>query len=131
MFTWYDCLDNNKFLITLYNSVPMLGEVQITKLAISDSGNRITIAFKMPFYPESPPKKWKERNYNSAMLELDFFAISMLNINANTNYYIGNIEIKRTENQLIDITISGNINVQFQAESGLIQSVEGYILRSE
>ncbi|NFG61464.1 hypothetical protein FDG75_12990 [Clostridium botulinum] len=109
----------------------MLGEVQITKLAISDSGNRITIAFKMPFYPESPPKKWKERNYNSAMLELDFFAISMLNINANTNYYIGNIEIKRTENQLIDITISGNINVQFQAESGLIQSVEGYILRSE
>ncbi|WP_252231574.1 MULTISPECIES: hypothetical protein [unclassified Clostridium] len=57
---WYDCLDNNKFLRTLYNSVPMLGEVQITKLAISDSGNRITIAFKMPFYPESPPKNGRK-----------------------------------------------------------------------
>lgn len=128
---WYDCLDNNKFLLTLYESVPILVDVQITKLAISDSGNRITIAFKMPFYPDSPPKKWKERNYNSVIVEFDFFSISTLNINTNTNYYIGNIEIKRTESELIDITISGNIDVQFQAEAGLIQSVEGYILRSE
>ncbi len=128
---WYNCIDNNKFLSTLYESVPMLVDVQITKLAISDSGNRITIAFKMPFYADSPPKKWKERNYNSVMVELDFFAISTLKISANTNYYTGNIEIQRAENQLIDITIAGNIDVQFQAEAGLIQSVEGYILRSE
>ena len=128
---WYDCLDNNKFLSNIYGSVPMLVDVQITKLAISDIGNRITIAFKMPFYPDSPPKKWQERNYNSVIVELDFFAISTLKISANTNYYIGNIEIKRTENQLMDITISGNIDVQFQAEAGLIQSVEGYVLRIE
>ncbi len=54
-----------------------------------------------------------------------------MNISASTNYYIGNIEIRKTENQLIGITISGNIDVQFQAEAGLVQSVEGYILRSE
>jgi hypothetical protein len=128
---WYNYLDNNKFLLTLYESVPMLLDVQITKLNISDSGNRITIALKMPCYPDYPPKKWSERNYNSVILELDFFAISALKISANTNYYTGNIEIKRTENQMIAITIAGNIEVQFQAEAGMIQSVEGYIFRSE
>jgi hypothetical protein len=104
----------------------MLEEVQITKLGISDSGNRITIAFKMPHYPDFSPKKWIERNYNSVIVELDFFAISALKINANTNYYTGNIEINKTENQMTDITITGNIEVQFQAEAGMIQSVEGY-----
>ena len=53
---WYNYLDNNKFLLTLYESVPMLLDVQITKLNISDSGNRITIALKMPCYPDYPPK---------------------------------------------------------------------------
>ena len=32
---------------------------------------------------------------------------------------------------MIAITIAGNIEVQFQAEAGMIQSVEGYIFRSE
>ncbi|MCX7920802.1 MAG: immunity 50 family protein [Clostridia bacterium] len=128
---WYNCLDNNKFLLTLYELVPELVDVQITKLAISDSGNRITIAFKMPIYPDFPPKKWKERDYNAVIMELDFFAISGLKISANTNYYTGKIQIKRAENQLVDIVISGNINAQFHAEAGLIQSVEGYILKGE
>ncbi len=44
--------------------ISMLVDVQITKVAISDSGNIITIAFKMPCYTDCPPKKWKERNYN-------------------------------------------------------------------
>lgn len=128
---WYNCLDNNKFLLILYESVPKLADVQISKLAISDSGNRITIAFKMPTYPDFPSKKWKERNYNAVIVELDFFAISGLKISTNTNYYTGNIEIKKADNQLIDIEISGNINVQFSAEAGLIQSVEGYISKIE
>ncbi|MBQ3422939.1 MAG: hypothetical protein IJH34_15080 [Romboutsia sp.] len=123
---WYDYLDNNKFLITLYESVPQLSNVQITKFAISDSGNRVTIAFKMPIYPNLPPKKWKGRNYNSAIVEIDFFAISKLNINANTNYYIGDIEINKIDNKLLAVKISGKIKSEFQAEAGLIQNIEGY-----
>lgn len=123
---WYDYLDNNKFLITLYESVPQLSKVQITKFAISDSGNRVTIAFKMPIFPDFPPKKWSEKNYNSIMIEVDFFAISKLNINANTNYYIGDIEINKIDNKLLDVKISGKIKSEFQAEAGLIQIIEGY-----
>lgn len=125
---WYNCVDNNKFLLSLYESVPMLVDIQITKLSISDSGNRITIVFKMPYYPDFQPKKWKQRGYNSVVVELDFFAISELKISSNANYYIGNIEIKKGKNEMINIVIEGNIEVKFNAEAGIIQSIEGYIL---
>ena len=60
----------------------MLLDVQINKVKYSDSGNRITIALKMPCYPDYPPKKWSERNYNSVILELDFLPYLRLKISA-------------------------------------------------
>lgn len=128
---WYDCLDNNKFLTTLYQSVPKLTNVEIVKVSMSDGGFNITVLFVMPSTPDFLPKKWREKEYNSVMVKLDFFAISKLNICTDSNEYVGNIEIERTEDELIAIKISGNIEAQFQAEGGLIQSVEGFISSSK
>jgi len=125
---WYECLDNNKFLLSLYKTVPTLLDVQITKIVISDSGNRITIVFRMPFYPDFPPEKWKLKRFNSVIVELDFFAISEIKISSNANFYTGNIEIKKCKDDMINVTIAGNVEVNFWAEAGLIQSIEGYIL---
>lgn len=127
---WYDCLDDNKFLLMLYKSVPELTNVEIVKIGMSDGGFNITILFVMPSHPDFLPDKWRKRNYNSAMVKLDFFAISKLNISTDSNEYTGNIEINRTEDDLIDVRISGNIEAQFKAEGGIIQSVEGFTSRN-
>lgn len=123
---WYEFIDKNKFLLKLYNSIPLLLNVDIQQLDLSDYGSRITLKFNMPNYADNPPKKWIDANYNTAMIQLDFFCVRKINFKSSDRKYYGNIEIYKDIDSFIYLDIQGSIELHLIAEACVLQSIEGY-----
>ncbi|OLP66085.1 hypothetical protein BACPU_11720 [Bacillus pumilus] len=124
---WYENLEENFFLKSLYNEVPKLENIRIEGIFIKEEGRKATLYFDMPFYAENPPKKWSNLGYNAIALEVDFFDIHSLEIKTLSDTYRGSIEINKNEQDLIEINITGEVTARIQADVGLIQSINGYI----
>lgn len=123
---WYETLDKNKFLVSLYGQVPELKNVRIAEVNIHDEGRIIAIIFDMPYYAEFPPEKWVELNSNTVSVRVDLSAVHEIKLDSGKLDYRANIEILKDESDLIVVNITGTINSLFKAESGFIQSVTGY-----
>lgn len=122
---WYNFLEQTTFINNIYTRIPELVNVRIEKVEISNEGNRISMSFDMPYFPDKPPIKWCNANYNTANVNIDLFEIHEVNISSNQNAYFGSIDILQHEYGL-ELCIQGTVNVRIIAESGLIQSVVGY-----
>ncbi|MDE5778059.1 MAG: immunity 50 family protein [Lachnospiraceae bacterium] len=125
---WLDFLDKNRFLLSLYNEIPDLKKVEILQFRIDCDRNNVELVFVMPRYGDNPPEKWKEKNCNLVLVEIDFVAIKNLKFKLNCSNYIGDIDIFVDEKGLVNLSIKGDINVSLLAELGFIQKVEGYCL---
>lgn len=123
---WYEFIDRNRFLLNLYNSVPLLLNVDIQQLHILDNGDRVTLKFNMPYYADNPPKKWIDANYNTTVVQLDFFCTKEINFKSINGKYSGNIEICKDHDGFIHLDIQGGVEVHLIAEASLIQSIDGY-----
>lgn len=127
---WYETLERNYFLINLYENVPELKDVRISKINIHDEGRIVAITFDMPRYAESPPKKWKDFEGNTVSVRVDFSAVHELSLASSSIDYKGDIEVFKDTEELIVIKITGRVNALIKAESGFIQSVTSYLNES-
>ena len=83
----------------------------------------------MPKYADNPPKKWILLNNNSIIVELDFHEVEGLSLTYNGKESLsGDIKIELNDNELLDVSISGTVDVSFKAYAGLIQFVKGGII---
>jgi len=127
---WHKHLDNNYFISKLYDEVPEIINTEILKIQINREGEKLTISFMMPRYADHPPKKWSLSN-NSIIVEIDFSELEELSLTYNGKKIIsGDIKIESNGNGLLDVSISGTVDVSFKAYSGYIQMVEGMIVET-
>jgi hypothetical protein len=111
----------------IYTNVPPLKNLRIEKIEISSEGDKITLGFDLPIFPDKPPKKWLERGYTTAFVEIDFFNIQEVNIKSSNNTYRGDIEImKDVDADIYIVYIKGTVEAVIKAGVGIIQSVRGY-----
>jgi len=123
---WSDNLDGNKFLKTLYDSDPELLDVRISKIHISEEGEKVTIAFDLPYFADNVPKKWLNLGYNTVVAEIDFFGIKELSMHSSGKSYQGNIQITKNKIGEVILNIEGSVSVTAKAELGNISSIRGY-----
>ena len=123
---WYEILDRNNFLVSLYEKVPELKDIRIAEIIIHDEGRIVAVEFDMPYYAEHPPKKWVEQGNNTVAVRVDLSAIHEIKLNSNTLDFRANIEIVKDEADLIVVMITGTVNALIKAESAFVQSVTGY-----
>ncbi len=124
---WQQQLDNHTFISQLYNEIPELINVRILNIKIDDEGDKVSIAFVMPKYADNPPQKWELLNYNSILVELNFYDINKLSFTSSHKKMFGDINIEITGKNLLQLTISGALDVKLEAGVGQIQSATGYI----
>ncbi len=122
---WYECLTNNVFLCNLFDEVPELHNVIIEQFDISHYAHCIRMVINAPFFVDNVPLKWKQRNYNSLSFTLDFYSITPFEFSLDQGKR-SDISIFCKQNSSIIVEIKGRINTSFVAESGRIQTVEGY-----
>jgi hypothetical protein len=126
---WYDYLYKTEFLRKLYDIIPSLKkiDVRIDSIIISDEGSRVAITFDMPYYADFPPSKWN--GCNTTVVEVEFSGISKLEINTKSNTFRGEISINKNTEELLEISIRGNVTLNIIADSGFIQRVSAYLLK--
>ncbi|PEA80730.1 Imm50 family immunity protein [Bacillus pseudomycoides] len=124
---WYSNLEGNRFISNLYNEAPSLLDVRIVAVKIEDEGKKISIHFNIPKFADNPPKKWKDSNYNTVFVQLDFFDIQELTLKSSIDKYRGDINIELDKDGKFSINISGSVCMNLKADYGIIQSVSGYI----
>lgn len=124
---WNEHFSDDKFISMIYTNVPPLKNLRIEKIEISREGDRITIGFDLPIFPDKPPIKWLERGYTTAFIEIDFFDVKEVNIRSNQNTYRGDIQIKKdVEADIFIVKIIGSVETVIKAGAGIIQSIKGY-----
>ena len=123
---WYQNLEKNIFITNLYTKIPQLVNVRISQIKITDEGDRISLIFDMPYFADKPPKKWVDLDYNTIIVQLDFFEVKEVIIKSNDKTYRGDIEIEKDEKGAILINVTGSVEVKIKAAVGMIQLVEGY-----
>jgi len=125
---WHEHLRDNYFISQLYDEVPELINTEIMNIQINREGEKVTVSFKMPKYADNPPEKWSLSN-NTIIVELDFSEIEELSLTYNSKEFLsGDIKIESNDNGLLDVSISGTVDLNFRADIGVIQSVEGIIV---
>jgi len=126
---WHKHLDNNYFISQLYDEVPEIINTEIINIQINHEGEEFTISFMMPRYADTPPKKWNLAKNNSIIVELDFSEVEELSLTYNSKEFLsGDIKIELNDNGLLDVSVSGTVNLTFKAYAGYIQSVKGLIV---
>src|SRR5690625_439171 len=126
---WHKHLDNNYIISKLYDEVPEIINTEILHIQVNHEGDKLTILFMMPKYADNPPEKWNSLSYNSAIVELDFYEVEELSLTYNGKEFMsGDIKIELNDNELLDVSISGTVDVSFKAYAGLIQFVKGGII---
>ncbi|HDR6300720.1 MULTISPECIES: Imm50 family immunity protein [Bacillus] len=124
---WYINLEGSRFISNLYNEAPSLSDVRIVAVKIEDEGKKISVNFNIPKFADNPPKKWKDLNYNTVFVQLDFFDIQELTLKSSNNKYRGDINIELDKDGKFNINILGSVCMNLKADYGIIQSVSGYI----
>src|SRR5690625_316277 len=128
---WHKHLENNYFLSKLYDEVPEIINTEILHIQINHEGDKLTILFMMPKYADNPPEKWNSSSYNSVIVELDFHEVEELSLTYNGKEFMsGDIKIESNDNGLLDVSISGTVDLTFKAYSGYIQSLKGVIVET-
>lgn len=122
---WYDNLDKNFFLKSLYDEIPDLKSVRVEKIELDRGGEDVSLVFDLPIYPTNIPKKWESRLNDTVSVEVDFNIINSFKLEINSGYMYGDIEIK-LEDDMIQVIISGNVNCSFKAEYAFIQRITSY-----
>ncbi len=126
---WLEYLNNNIFLKRLYNTVPELDNIEISKFIIKDifgPSRDIYITINLFKFCDNIPIKWDGKKYNSLSIEIYFCEVNPFSLIMDDSKK-SNIKIELTEDKKMHITIKGGINVEFVAESAWIQSVSPYI----
>ena len=122
---WYENLDKNSFLKSLYNQIPDLKSVRIEKIELDRGGEDVSLVFDLPIYPTNIPKKWESRLNDTVSVEVDFNIINSFKLEINSGYMYGDIEIE-LEDDMIEVIISGNVNCSYKAEYAFIQKITSY-----
>ena len=125
---WVDLIKNTKFLIQLFDSVPELNDVEIEQFNINYYGREIKMIIRLPQLIDDIPIKWKQKNYNAALVEIDFWDVTQFALSMDNNIKKSRIIINKN-NDTIVVKVQGGINAKFSTVGGYIQSVSGYCLR--
>ena len=123
---WVKHIKNTKFLMQLFNNVPELNDVEIEQFNINYYGREIKIIIRLPQLVDEIPLKWKQNNYNAALIEIDFWDVTQLVMSMDNNKK-SIIKIYENDDILV-VEIQGGINVKFSTVGGYIQNVGGYCL---
>ena len=123
---WYNYLLNNTFIKKLYNEVPELKGIIIENFEVLYYGRTIKIIFELPKWVDVVPKKWELKEYNSVMVEIDFWDVQSMNLDLGKGKN-NDVNINILDEQKIEVIMEGGINAKFIAEAGIIQKVEGYV----
>lgn len=106
--SWHKFALNPITIENFYDSVPLLEEVEVLKVALNREASVVSLVFNLAIFPPKPPAKWKQAGFNTVQVGLDLIEVSSLNISGWGHSILANISIAKGINQ-IELTLRSDV----------------------
>lgn len=121
---WIEYFQKNHFLKSLYKDSPNIESVRIASFSLEDDGLAASIIFDVKGLPNSLPKKWEGRGYNTIQLELKFVDLKKVTTSIDITKDVSNITFTQTDG-LVMKTV-GHFNIDLHSDIAYVSNVTAY-----
>lgn len=118
-------LDNGKFLSSLYGDALSFCGVDLQEIKLGWDGPIARFVLCLKDFPTSPPEKW--RGLNTVQVELSLFPLYEVNMTSFGRGNRCNLDIERTENGVLTVTLSGESTALFKTMSVSVDRVSALL----
>jgi len=116
-----ECMDNTKFLSSLYDAPPDFCDIDLQEIKLGWDGPIARLTFCLKDFPATPPEKW--RDSNTVQVELSLFPLCEVNVTAFGRGNRCNLAVARLADGVLEIRLSGDSVASFKAMSVSIDKV--------
>lgn len=78
--SWHSICLNPKAISALYSIAPSLNAIRVAHLHLSQDGPCVTLTIDEVPFPDRPPSKWLQQNFDALILELVGIGVGRLRI---------------------------------------------------
>jgi len=118
--------DGIKPVDLFFSKLPPLSGIRMMGIILDENGPSISLRFNLSTYPDKPPKKWIEGQFNQAQLTFTSFSVIDLEIKGWGLDNVGDMTIEKEGADIILRFISPNASIKLVCDSIVIEKLSGY-----
>lgn len=123
---WHE-LDKNIFFEKLFSNPIEISEIAQISLQIDNDRPSLRIGFDIPEFPDTLPKKWKNRGYNVCRLGIECYGISNLKIINIPNRGVFSLKIKKDGDHFRLQATNKNSLLELNVKTIFLCNPNGYV----
>ncbi|ROM51096.1 Imm50 family immunity protein [Pseudomonas rhodesiae] len=112
---WND-LDRNIFLEKIFSKPVEIGQIALFSMQIENDRPSVGLGFDIPEFPDTLPKKWEGKGYNTCRMGIDCHGIQDLSIKNIPVREVFFVKITKENNQFYFQATNKNALIEFKAK---------------
>ena len=112
---WND-LDRNIFLEKIFSKPVEIGQIALFSMQIENDRPSVGLGFDIPELPDTLPKKWEGKGYNTCRMGIDCHGIQDLSIKNIPVREVFFVKITKENNQFYFQATNKNALIEFKAK---------------
>lgn len=124
--TWITLVENPKAITHLYNEVPLLRGMEVTKFILDRNGPTVKFDMDFPRFADHVPVRW-EKGCNTIRVEIDFYSATDLKLTGFSTNPILDFSMVREPNGIRVAAEDQHCRIFFLCQNIYIRQVTGYI----
>ncbi|MDN6866083.1 MULTISPECIES: Imm50 family immunity protein [Pseudomonas] len=111
---WND-LDQNIFFEKIFSRPVEIGQIALFSMQIENDRPSVGLGFDIPEFPDTLPKKWEGKGYNTCRMGIDCHGIQDLSIKNIPVREVFFVKITKENNQFYFQATNKNVLIEFKA----------------
>ncbi len=103
---WFEALDNADAIHSLYDSLPTLKSVWVSKIELQQDGPTVSLHIMIRDLPNHPPKRWS-KPYNAVTFKMLLLGANELKIEGWDTANVADVLLQRNETGTIQVSVVG------------------------
>lgn len=127
MESWIEGVVDSKAIEAIFGDVvPCLAGVELLELVVDGRGPTLRLRFNLPDFPESPPKKWVQRQANTVQMTMSAFEVRGLSIQGAASEMIVSLELFREDEGMRVVVNGDHIGIDCLAGWVYVDKISAY-----
>ncbi|MEU0252231.1 Imm50 family immunity protein [Streptomyces sp. NPDC006184] len=124
--SWASLLHNSEGIVAIYQGAPPdLAGVHVHEVVLHEDGPNLSLRLDLPRYPDSPPRKWVAKGFNTVQVEISLGGIKTVTLNGFGTHVTADIELSKRETVTLDV-VSPETHISATADVVFISKLTAY-----
>jgi hypothetical protein len=124
--SWITMVENPKAITYLYDEVPALQDMEVSKVTLDRNGPTLKFDMDFPRFADHVPSRW-EKQSNTVHIEVDFYSVSDLKLSGFSTTPVFDFELSQTQDGILVTAGDRNCQISFCCQNIYIRRASGHI----